>query len=70
MIYWWRTEHGSSLEEHHDPFNQLINAHADDDMLSEEELIGNVFLFLFAGHETTAHTLAFALGLLAIYPDE
>lgn len=29
-----------------------------------------MFLFLFAGHETTAHTLAFALGLLAVYPDE
>ncbi|KAG8687554.1 hypothetical protein FRC11_006996 [Ceratobasidium sp. 423] len=57
-------------EEQHDLFNQLILAHDDDNVLSEEELIGNVFLFLFAGHETTAHTLAFTLGLLAIYPEE
>ncbi|KDQ09997.1 hypothetical protein BOTBODRAFT_137276 [Botryobasidium botryosum FD-172 SS1] len=38
--------------------------------LTERELMGNVFIFLFAGHETTAHTLAFALGLLACYPEE
>ncbi|CAE6518284.1 unnamed protein product [Rhizoctonia solani] len=57
-------------EEQHDLFNQLILAHDDTNTLSEEELIGNVFLFLFAGHETTAHSLAFTLGLLAIYPKE
>lgn len=70
LILLRRAEHGSAIEERHDLFNQLIHAHADDDTLSEEELIGNVFLFLFAGHETTAHSLAFALGLLAIYPNE
>ncbi|KAF8754638.1 cytochrome P450 [Rhizoctonia solani] len=32
------------------------------------ELIGNVFIFLIAGHETTAHTLAIILALLALYP--
>ncbi|KAG8682517.1 hypothetical protein FRC11_014771 [Ceratobasidium sp. 423] len=57
-------------EERHDLFNQLILAHDDNNVLSEEELIGNVFLFLFAGHETTAHSIAFTLGLLAIYPEE
>lgn len=29
-----------------------------------------MFLFLFAGHETTAHSVAFTLGLLALYPEE
>ncbi|THU75858.1 cytochrome P450 [Dendrothele bispora CBS 962.96] len=38
--------------------------------LSNQELIGNIFVFLFAGHETTAHTLCFALHLLALYPEE
>jgi len=38
--------------------------------LSRRELMGNIFVYLLAGHETTAHTLAFALGLLACYPDE
>lgn len=31
--------------------------------------IANVFVLLFAGHETTAHTLAAALGLLSLHPD-
>jgi hypothetical protein len=31
--------------------------------------LGNIFLFLFAGHETTAHALSFCLGLLALYPE-
>ncbi|CAE6415228.1 unnamed protein product [Rhizoctonia solani] len=58
------------VEEQYDLFNQLILAHDDNNTLSEEELIGNMFLFLFAGHETTAHSVAFTLGLLAIYPEE
>ncbi|KAH7337404.1 cytochrome P450 [Rhizoctonia solani] len=58
------------VEEQYDLFNQIILAHDDNNTLSEEELIGNVFLFLFAGHETTANSLAFTLGLLALYPEE
>jgi cytochrome P450 len=37
--------------------------------LTDRELIGNTFMFLLAGHETTANTLAFALGLLALHPE-
>lgn len=32
-------------------------------------VMGNIYVFLLAGHDTTAHTLAFALTLLAIYPE-
>jgi cytochrome P450 len=32
--------------------------------------IGNAFIFLIAGHDTTAHSLALALALLALYPEE
>ncbi|CAE6528800.1 unnamed protein product [Rhizoctonia solani] len=53
----------------HDLFNQLIHARDADDVLTEDELIGNVFMFLLAGHETTSHTFAIALGLLALYPE-
>ncbi|KAG8807815.1 hypothetical protein FRC17_004255 [Serendipita sp. 399] len=35
----------------------------------DEELAGNVFIFLFAGHETTSNTLAFALARLAVHQD-
>lgn len=37
--------------------------------LTEDEIYGNLFLFNFAGHDTTSNTLAFALCLLAINPD-
>ncbi|CUA70459.1 hypothetical protein RSOLAG22IIIB_04197 [Rhizoctonia solani] len=54
-------------------FNILLSAsdeHAGkgEQKLSDRDVVGNAFLFLFAGHETTAHTLSFCLGLLALYP--
>jgi cytochrome P450 len=36
--------------------------------LSEEEMIGNLFIFTAAGFDTTANTLSYALALLARYP--
>ena len=36
--------------------------------LTESEIYGNMFVFNFAGHDTTAHTLAFAIFLLAARP--
>ncbi|KAF5343110.1 hypothetical protein D9758_016006 [Tetrapyrgos nigripes] len=38
--------------------------------LTDEELIGNVFMFLLAGHETTAYTFSWVLAMLALYPEE
>ncbi|KAH9904074.1 cytochrome P450 [Xylariomycetidae sp. FL2044] len=37
--------------------------------LTEQEVIGNIWVFVMAGHETSAHTLAYALALLAIHPE-
>lgn len=37
--------------------------------LTESEIFGNIFVFNFAGHDTTAHTLAFALILLTGHPE-
>lgn len=57
--------------EHFDLFSGLLDCEDDPvDRLTDDELIGNVFIFLVAGHETTAHTLAFTFGLLALYQDE
>jgi cytochrome P450 len=61
-------------EERYDLFSGLLDA-ADGDLdgaaaITEEELIGNIFIFLLAGHETTAHTLCFTFAMLALYPDE
>ncbi|KDR75778.1 hypothetical protein GALMADRAFT_248465 [Galerina marginata CBS 339.88] len=59
--------------ERHDLFSSLLEANdhtVDITTLSESELIGNIYIFLVAGHETTAHTLCFTFALLALYPDE
>ncbi|KAH9057200.1 cytochrome P450 [Lactarius vividus] len=61
-------------EERHDLFSGLLDAAHDNPdgsvAITEKELIGNMFIFLLAGHETTSHTLCFTFALLALYPDE
>lgn len=37
--------------------------------LSVEEIFGNIFVINFAGHDTTANTLAFSMILLAAHPE-
>ncbi|KAI9644404.1 hypothetical protein NHQ30_007761 [Ciborinia camelliae] len=37
--------------------------------LTEQEIYGNIFLFNFAGHDTTANSLAFAIASIATRPD-
>ncbi|KAI9438702.1 cytochrome P450 [Lactarius indigo] len=60
--------------ERHDLFSGLLDAAHDNPdgsvAITEQELMGNTFIFLLAGHETTAHTLCFTFALLALYPDE
>ena len=36
--------------------------------LTDDEILGNIFAYNLAGHETTANTVAFALVLLAAFP--
>lgn len=38
--------------------------------LTTQEILGNAFIFMLAGHETSAHALSFALALLALHPKE
>lgn len=40
----------------------------DAQVLSDDEIEGNLSLFMFAGHETTANTLVYLIYLLAIFP--
>ncbi|KAI0703434.1 cytochrome P450 [Cytidiella melzeri] len=61
-------------EERNDLLSGLLDA-SDEEFsgsakLTDQEVISNIFIFLIAGHETTAHTLAFAFILLALYPEE
>ena len=56
-----------------DIFSLLLEANENEEggkmALNEQELVGNVFALLFAGHETTAHTLAATLGFLSLDDD-
>ncbi|KAK7928344.1 hypothetical protein PG985_005342 [Apiospora marii] len=51
----------------------LVRASAEEEdpatRLTERELYGNMFLFNFAGHDTTTHSLVFGLMHLAINPE-
>lgn len=38
-------------------------------VLSDEEIVGNMFIFNVAGHDTTANTMAFGFALLSVYPE-
>ncbi|KIJ36010.1 hypothetical protein M422DRAFT_261559 [Sphaerobolus stellatus SS14] len=63
----------TSSANRHDLLSSLIEANKLEDLdsaLNDRELLGNVFVMLFAGHETGGHTMCFALFLLALYPDE
>ncbi|KAH9941606.1 cytochrome P450 [Epithele typhae] len=61
-------------EERHDLFSSLLDAHEgltiSGERMSDDNLFGNVFIFMIAGYETSAHSLAYALILLALHPDE
>ncbi|PVF97230.1 cytochrome P450 [Serendipita vermifera] len=65
-------ERAKNYHDHSDLFSNLMAANAKNNeglSLTDQEVIGNIFIFLIAGHETTAHSLAFAMGLLAMYPE-
>ncbi|KAI5452820.1 hypothetical protein NCC49_000565 [Naganishia albida] len=58
-----------------DLFNVLVAASMQEESdgkngggLTDEELVGNIFIFALAGHETSSHTLAFAIAYLALHP--
>ncbi len=50
--------------------DQLIAARDGDDQMSTDELIGNLILFLFAGHETTMNLLSSGLRTLLRHPEQ
>jgi cytochrome P450 len=46
----------------------IVRASLEGDGLTETEIYGNIFVFNFAGHDTTAHTFAFTTVLMATAP--
>lgn len=47
----------------------LVRASRVDKQLSQSEVFGNMFVYTFGGHDTTAHSLAFTFLLLSIHPE-
>ncbi|KAF8626099.1 hypothetical protein AX15_005083 [Amanita polypyramis BW_CC] len=60
------------LELGNDAFTMLVRANEDEEAkyrLSRQELVGNLYTMLFAGHETTAISLAATIGFMAVYQE-
>lgn len=49
--------------------SELVQAEADGEKLSEDELLAMVFLLFFAGHETTTHLFSNSVLALTAHPD-
>ncbi|KIJ53680.1 hypothetical protein M422DRAFT_241924 [Sphaerobolus stellatus SS14] len=52
-----------------DLLGALLDSEAEDP-LTDEELIGDIFIYLIAGHETTSHMLCYTFALLALDQEE
>lgn len=59
----------SDLQGDEDAASTSVKEHASSKGLSMEEIFGNIFVINFAGHDTTANTLAFSMLLLATHPE-
>jgi cytochrome P450 len=62
----------SSSESHNDLLDMLMNARYEDtgEAMAEKQMIDEILVLLFAGHETTANTLSWLLYLIATNPEE
>jgi cytochrome P450 len=64
-------ERRSSSHIHHDLLDMLIQAtYENGEKMEEEQIIDEILVLLFAGHETTANTVSWLLFLLATHAEE
>jgi cytochrome P450 len=65
-------QRSSCGDSHNDLLDMLLNARYEDtgEGMSEKQLIDEILVLLFAGHETTANTLSWLLYLIATHPAE
>uniref|UniRef100_A0A667Z516 Thromboxane-A synthase n=1 Tax=Myripristis murdjan TaxID=586833 RepID=A0A667Z516_9TELE len=63
--------HQSASEQDNDYHQPQVShtKHPQKRMMTEDEIVGQAFIFLLAGYETSSNTLAFTCYLLAIHPD-
>ncbi|KAK8024473.1 hypothetical protein PG993_012539 [Apiospora rasikravindrae] len=59
---------GKATDDHNLLTLMVRASQADPESLTESEIYGNMFAVSFAGHDTTANTLTFALHFLAAHP--
>ena len=60
---------GSKLGSQGNLLATLVRASVKEDQLSQQEVFGNMFVYTFGGHDTTAHSLAFTFLLMSIHPE-
>lgn len=63
------TEQGMDDGQEGGPGNESTKRVQQKRMMTEDEIIGQSFIFLLAGYETSSNTLAFVCYLLAIHPE-
>ncbi|KAI0739305.1 cytochrome P450, partial [Irpex lacteus] len=70
-VYMESLHESSQAKQKQDLFSLMIKSSQEEGPagMSDDELISNTYLMLFAGHDTTSNTLDSAIGFLALYQD-
>uniref|UniRef100_A0A8C2I6G8 Thromboxane-A synthase n=1 Tax=Cyprinus carpio TaxID=7962 RepID=A0A8C2I6G8_CYPCA len=63
------TEQGMDNGQENGPGNESTKRAQQKRMMTEDEIVGQSFIFLLAGYETSSNTLAFTCYLLALHPE-
>uniref|UniRef100_A0A8C2BAX3 Thromboxane-A synthase n=1 Tax=Cyprinus carpio TaxID=7962 RepID=A0A8C2BAX3_CYPCA len=63
------TEQGMDNGQENAPGNESTKRAQQKRMMTEDEIVGQSFIFLLAGYETSSNTLAFTCYLLALHPE-
>ncbi|KAI2653438.1 Thromboxane-A synthase [Labeo rohita] len=63
------TDQGMDNGQENEPGHESTKRTQQKRMMTEDEVVGQSFIFLLAGYETSSNTLAFACYLLALHPE-
>ena len=64
-----QTQPSTSQQDNHVPPREPPSSRQQKKMITEDEIVGQAFVFLVAGYETSSNTLALTCYLLAIHPE-
>ena len=68
MLNMFEAQAYSGKDMRHRVIDSLVRVSKDDKLVTQE-VIGNLFVFNFAGHHTTEHSFAYTFMLLAAHPE-